>query len=119
MEQEKEAVTHVLPAPQGSPTTGGSNVRRRTQESVSEAEPPPQKKAKRGAGDEEQEEGEITDSSDDEDGIADNSNLCDKSCDDAKGPANDTKAIKDEVQKKSVVHSVDVINEHGDSGSDQ
>lgn len=55
-------------------------------------EPPPQKKAKRG--DEEQEEGEITDSSDEDD-----KNIpCDKSCNDAKDPNNDTKVTKDEVQ---------------------
>lgn len=98
VDQEKEAVTQVLPALQGSPKIGGSNIWRSTQETVSETEPPPQKKAKRGAEDEEQEEGEIVDTSDDDDGIADKHIPCDESCDDAKDPANDMKVIKDEVQ---------------------
>uniref|UniRef100_A0A668V7B8 Box C/D snoRNA protein 1 n=1 Tax=Oreochromis aureus TaxID=47969 RepID=A0A668V7B8_OREAU len=84
--QEKET-TQFSPSPQRSPTTGETNISRTAQE----IEPPPQKKAKRGYEDEEQEEGEITDSSDEDD-----KNIpCDKSCDDAKDPANDT---KDEVQ---------------------
>ncbi|CAI5637202.1 unnamed protein product [Oreochromis niloticus] len=84
--QEKET-TQFSPSPQRSPTTGETNISRTAQE----IEPPPQKKAKRGYEDEEQEEGEITDSSDEDD-----KNIpCDKSCDDAKGPVNDT---KDEVQ---------------------
>ncbi|KAL7396933.1 hypothetical protein ABVT39_013918 [Epinephelus coioides] len=92
VEQEKQDVIQVSPSLQGACTPRGTNIWTGTPETSPETEPPQMKRAKREGGKEEVEEGEIIDSSDEEEeqeGNAEDSTPCSKSCDGAKSPAND------------------------------
>ncbi|XP_049444709.1 box C/D snoRNA protein 1 [Epinephelus fuscoguttatus] len=92
VEQEKQDVIQVSPSLQGARTPRETNIWTGTPETSPETEPPQMKRAKREGGKEEVEEGEIIDSSDEEEeqeGNAEDSTPCSKSCDGAKSPAND------------------------------
>ncbi len=100
MDQKKEDVTQVSPSVQGACTPGGINIWTRTTETSPDTKPPQEKRARREALEEEPEEGEITDSSDEEkeeeEGNADENASCNKCCDSAGSPVNDTNVIKNQ-----------------------
>lgn len=95
MHQKEEGVIQVSPSSQQG-TSGEADIWTETPET----EPPKEKRAKREGGDEEPEEGEITDSSDEDQGKDSEGNTDGKaSCDNS--PTNGTEAVKEEAVDSS------------------
>lgn len=123
VDQEKDGVKHVLPSPQGSDTTGGTNIWMGTSETSSEIEQPQEKRAKREAGEEELEEGELMDSSEEEkeeeEGKGEDNTPCEKSCDHARRPADDVEVMKSKLGDTVDMNVHDSIYKQSDSSQDQ
>lgn len=120
VDQEKEDVKRVSPSLQGFRTPGGTNIWMGTSETSSETEQPQEKRAKREAGEEELEEGELMDSSEEEkeeeEGNGEDNTQCNKSCDHARGLADDIEEVKYEPGDINVDGG---IKKHSDSSRDQ
>ncbi|XP_035033155.2 box C/D snoRNA protein 1 [Hippoglossus stenolepis] len=96
VDHNKEDLTRVSPSPLGCRTTQGAHSCAGARGPSPETEPPREKRARRESGEQEVEEGEITDSSDEEEDNAEETNLRGKSFGDAKSSTGDTQVITEE-----------------------
>lgn len=123
VERQREELTQVTPSLQGSRATGGTNIWTETPETGPETEPPQEKRARRESAEKELEEGELVDSSEedkeDEEAKAEENTPCDNGCGDAKGHANDSEVMEDELGAGVDDNVNGGINKDGDSGRDQ
>ena len=101
-------MTGVSPSTLGTRSTQGAHGCAGGRGTSPEPEPPREKRARRESGEQEVEEGEITDSSDEEEDHAEETNLRDKSFGEAKSSTGDTQVITDER-----------VDQCGDSSRDQ